>query len=150
MADPSHLSSQFWGRGIDHMFPEGSAPIRTAPWPSMGRSKLVMDYDPGIVQEALHRPPVLHEIDPRTLRATQPSITRQGVDFYTHDETYRTTGRTFADQGNVGNKFPFIYEREDGQRLILAGHHRSAAALAKGEPVVARLERGPWGPPRQR
>lgn len=143
-----NLSNQFYGRGMEALFPEGSAPIRTAPWPSAGRRKDRRDYDPDIVREAITSPPVLSEVDPRNLRATQPMITHQGVDYYYNDPTYEATGRTFADPDNPGNKYPVVYKREDGQNLLLSGHHRAAADLAKGRNTRAIVREGPWGPQR--
>lgn len=148
VADFSHLQAhQFFGEGVDNLFPHG-APITSTPWAGMSRQKKVKDYDPGVVREALSAPPVLSEVDPRDLRSTQPMVTREGVEYYSGD-TYAQTGRTFAEQGNVGNRHPFIYRREDGQNLILAGHHRAAAALVQGRPLRAQVVEGPWGPLRR-
>lgn len=146
-------ANQFWGRGIEHLFPEGSAEKRTAPWEGMSRTKADQDYDSEVVKDALRHPPQPVDIDPRGVRATQPSITKGGVKYYAEDETYRETGETYADKANVGNKFPMVYQREGkdgrpGENLLLSGHHRAAAALVKGEPLRAIIVRGPWGPPR--
>lgn len=140
---------QLFGKGFEAMFPEGSAPSRAAPWPSFGRRKDVKDYDQELVTRTLLDPPELSFIDPRTLRATQPAITSSGVDFYYNDPSYRETGKTFETGENLGNRYPFIYQREDGQNLILSGHHRAATALAKGEALQAIIISGPWGPPRK-
>jgi hypothetical protein len=145
MAAGDNLGDQFYGRGLDSLFPEGSSSIRTAPWQSASRRKANQDYDPDVARHLLRNPPSLSEVDPRTLRATQPMIHRPGVEHYMGSE-YGETGRTFADNDKVGNKFPLVYKREDGQSLILSGHHRAAAALAKGEPLRAIVGEGPWGP----
>lgn len=146
-------AEQFWGaasggredEAVDRMFP--GAPTTTPPWPQAGRRKDVKDYDEGIVHAMLAKPPELSHVDPRTLSATQPAITRAGVRYYLGRQ-FNDTGKTFADQGNVGNIHPVVYHREGGTSMLLSGHHRAAAALLRGEPLVVREVRGPWGPPR--
>jgi hypothetical protein len=130
-----------------HLF--GSSPMTPAPWPRASRRKNQEDYDPEIVAAALRGPRELQPIDPRKLHATQPSITRQGVDYYLTDE-YKETGRTFADQGNPGNRHPVVYDREDGQSMLLSGHHRGASALLSAEEFGGIRVAGPWGPMRGR
>jgi GNAT superfamily N-acetyltransferase len=143
-----------FGKGsLHHMFPvdeDGPASTTAVPWPAAARNKNRRDYDPEVVKNAMQNPHHYHseEIDPRDLHATQPSITRAGVSHYMSDE-YKTKGTTFADQHNIGNQRPTIYQREDGQNLILAGHHRAAAALLKGEPLHGVVLQGPWGPNRR-
>ena len=67
-------------------------------------------------------------------------------------DQFREHGQTFADQHNIGNRYPFVYSRtrEGGEvdHLLLAGHHRAASALLKGEPLMARHVEGGWGPDR--
>lgn len=123
--------------------------VAPAPWARGARRKDRMDYDRDVVTRALTGPPKTEEIDPVNLHATQPKITRGGVQYYMGDQ-YDRTGRTFADMGNAGNRFPVVYEREDGQNLLLSGHHRATAALLKGQPLRARRTSGPWGAPRRR
>jgi len=90
---------------------------------------------------------VLTDVDPRGVRATQPSVTRPGVSYYLTTR-YQRTGHTFADYHRVANRFPVVYQREDGEQLIISGHHRAAVALLNGKQLAARLVAGPWGPPR--
>lgn len=47
------------------------------------------------VRELLNTAPVLLEVDPRELSATQPLVTRAGVEHYM-GEVYPRTGRTYA------------------------------------------------------
>lgn len=141
-------AAQWYGQGLDSVWPVDSSPTKVVPWKQFSRRRDVQDYDGALVREALLNPPELQLIDPRGLRATQPSITRTGVDFYANDEAYRLTGQTHEFGDKLGNRYPFIYLREDGQALILAGHHRATAALLKGEPLEAIVISGPWGPPR--
>ena len=88
----------------------------------------------------------LERIDPRLLLATQPGLQRPAIEYYLGDK-YRTLGRPFAEPHNPGNKYPVIYRYRrphDGetQMMILAGHHRSTAALLQGRPVFARVIEG--------
>lgn len=117
------------------------------PWPRAGRRKDRADYDKDVVTRGLSQPAQVEDVDPRFLHVTQPHIVRAGVVHYMGDE-YDRTGRTFADQGNVGNAFPVVYDRDDGYRLLLSGHHRATAALLKGRGLAARRFSGPWGPER--
>jgi hypothetical protein len=127
----------------------GDAPSTSAPWPRAGRLKSRQDYDKDLVREVISDPEHHHmaEIDPRELHATQPSITRAGVAHYLGGD-YERTGETFADKHNPGNRRPVVYRREDGQNLLLSGHHRATAALLQGRPLRALVIDGPWGPGR--
>jgi hypothetical protein len=130
---------------VEAMF--GGSLIRSAPWQRAPRRKSQAPYDKRLVHEELSRPPEaanFADVDPRRLLATQPSVTRGGVAYYMSPQ-FHQTGRTFADQGNVGNAHPFVYNR-DGQDMLLSGHHRAAAALLQGRPLRARRVEGSWGP----
>ena len=122
-------------------------PTRPLPWSSVhGRgTKTHRPYDRAKVKEALQQPPTLEDVDPRTLHGTQPSITRVATQHYMQGD-HHETGETYADQGNVGNAHPVIYQRDDGVNLILSGHHRAAKALFKGHPLRARVVRGGMEP----
>lgn len=139
---------QFYGRGFDHLFPEGSAPITTVPFPRASRRKNQSPWEEGKVHEALRQPPQPVEVDPRTLHASQPMVTSEGVKHYMSGE-YERTGRTFADQHVAGNRMPVVYERENTQgvktNVILSGHHRAAAALVQGKNLRAIVVKGGWG-----
>lgn len=145
-------AEQFYGQGIDRLFPPGTFEKRGTPWGMAGGSKHHGPYDRDIVREALRRPPELTEVDPVDLIATQPHILRPHVNYYLSDE-YQRTGRTSEPGDNVGNRFPVVYRRDPSpinpdaghQNLILSGHHRAAAALVKGEPLRAIYLEGPWG-----
>lgn len=145
-------SEQFWGKGLEGLFPEGSSEKTVAPWPQPAHLKHLDDYDRELVRQTLIRPPKLQEVDPRELRRMQPSVTRGGVEHYMADE-YHRTGRTYEAGERRGNEYPFIYQRDPNpinpdsgiENLILAGHHRSAAALVQGKPLRAIIVRGPWG-----
>jgi hypothetical protein len=116
-------------------------------------------YDKGVVHDAVKqvRDGQVHltEVDPRYLYATQPEITRVGINHYLEHEG---TEASFADTHNSGNKYPVIYKRDnragnpdmpswwnDHDHIILSGHHRAAAALLRGEQFKAVLVEGPHG-----
>jgi len=139
---------------VDAMF--GDLPKASTPWPRAQQQKNRQTYDPKIVYNELVKPVDsdrgLVPVDPRHLQATQPHLVRAAVRHYMSDQ-FRTTGQTFADAHQVGNAHPFVYSRqrddaENPDEIIWAGHHRAAAALLKGEPLMARRVEGGWGPER--
>lgn len=134
--------NRYWGAGdVDALF-QGH-PTRPAPFPLASQRKDRHTYDREAVQKALSGPPVLKEFDPRTLHTLQPSVTRAGVKHYMSGEHERT-GETFADGHQTGNQHPFVYEREDGQNILLAGNHRATGKLLEGKPLLARSTEGSW------
>jgi hypothetical protein len=149
-------ASAHWGTNtMDNLFPEGR-PITGVPFPAAGRSKTNDDYDRDLVQKTLSNPtPTTTPVDPRGLRATQPSITRPGVDYYMHDVNYQKTGEPYADKHNLGNQWPVVYRRpkaadpDTSEDVLLSGHHRATSALLRGEQLDARLIEGDWGKPRR-
>lgn len=136
---------KFWGGGLAAMFPSDSLSV-PAPFPSAAKHKKLQAYDQELVNEAV-RAGVTTEIDPRSLYATQPSVTRDGVRHYLESPDV-----LYADQTQAGNQTPVIYRRDEGngrvRNLILSGTHRAAAALAAGRPLTAIVVDGPWGSPR--
>lgn len=147
-----------WGRGVEAMFPPDASPVQVTPWPRAARSKTNQDYDPEVVRQALSEPPRLTSVDPRSLRATQPSVTAPGVRHYVESPEYERIGRTYADQDNPGNRFPVVYSRHPNwpersnnpTNLLLSGHHRGASALVQGKQFDVIHVEGGWGPPRRR
>ena len=107
---------------------------QVAPWPKAGATKSnPRGYDPDLVQRAILNPQQhMREMDPRSLHATQPWVTREGVSYYMGEE-YNRTGRTFKDMSEAGNRFPVVYTDVQGRNRLLSGHHRATAALLKGE-----------------
>lgn len=130
-----------YGSGdIDTVF--GGKPISTAPWPKSGRTKGVPAHRRTLINETLSAPPVLEDVDPRPLHATQSSVVREHANYYM-GEGYEDTGRTAADQDQVGNQYPVVYARPNGSWDILSGHHRALVALVKGQALRARVIRDP-------
>lgn len=119
--------------GLSGIF--GPSPVGGAPWPRAPRRKGERLYAADLVREGLREPHTVESVDPTILYATQPNLTRPGVEYYLSGE-YLRTGRTFAD-GSVGNRVPVVYVNSRGEHLILSGHHRAAAALINREPLNA-------------
>jgi len=141
------------GGGLDKLFPRDwdsnePALMAVTPWKMAGGRKNQTQYDQGLVKDALQNPD-RYRVAPMNLgdpnlRSTQHSVTRSGVQHYMSDD-YRARGTLYADQGNAGNQKPMVYHRDDGQSLILSGHHRAAAGLLGDKPVDAIHVHGPWG-----
>jgi hypothetical protein len=112
------------------------APRIIVPWPSAGRRKSEPRV-PVAIENILTGPPRLHEVDPRTLFASQPWVLRSHAAYYLTGE-WELTGRTSADMHSSANRYPTFAERR-GQLVIVTGHHRSLAALIEGRPVLARV-----------
>lgn len=140
---PNFRLDTLWDAGeVDVLF-DGEL-RRPTPWGSARRSKVLRDYDADALAAAIDVAPNLVEVDPRDLYATQPSVIRSGVTYYLGAEYY-ASGRTYADYDRAVNRYPVIYRREDGQSLILSGHHRATAALLRGRSLLARVAQGGWG-----
>ncbi len=129
---------------VDSMFK--GAPKTTVPWPQGGRLRGIPKIDPRLIRDVLASPAVLAEVDPTTLHANQPWIVAEHVAYYLGDQ-WRRTGRTSADRWEAANRFPLVLPDYRGRPTIVAGHHRSAAALLRGEPVLARVAPGTWDAP---
>ena len=120
-------------------------PTGTTMWPRGGKSKKGTEWDKGRVKAALEAPKErqnVRPVDPRQLHATQPSVTRTGVNYYMGND-YKDTGRTFADHQNTGNAQPVVYRHESGKNFLLSGHHRATAAVLQGEQLNALIVEPP-------
>ena len=135
--------------GFRQLFP-GEQSSALTPWSGVGGLKHRAPYEQSKVSAALREPASkLVEVDPRNLRATQPEITRAGVEYYMGQE-HRRTGETFADRMSPGNRYPVVYSRThpvtgNVENMILSGHHRAAAALLQGRQLHARYIQGGYG-----
>lgn len=121
---------------LKKLFPNDEPQV-IAPWPKTGRTKGKPLFDPQKVVEAVQNP-VLHDVDPTTLKSTQGWVTRAGVAHYLTPE-YDRTGKVFADADQPTNRYPVVLRRANGDNVILSGHHRAAAALVSGKPLRAIL-----------
>jgi hypothetical protein len=113
-------------------------------------SSFAKAFDGEMVKSHLARQPSaaeLEQVDPRKLLATQPGIQRAAVQYYP-GSAYGRLGRPYAEPHSPGNKYPVIYRYTTPaagrhECMILAGHHRSTAALLQARPVLARVIEGP-------
>ena len=130
---------------LETLFPPTAGPVTPAPFPQAKQKKREVLYDKTWVRQAIAAQSNgdVELVDPSKLSATQYGVTRPGVAYYLTD-TYWLTGETYADMEKLSNRFPLIYIKETGESLILAGHHRSTAALLKSEPLLAIVVRVPW------
>lgn len=140
MTDASSTHARF-----ERLFPPDASPVVPAPFHAAKRLKGQQLHRDDWVREAVvaQSNGDLEYVAPAELSATQPGVTRPGVAYYLTDR-FALTGDTYADQEKLSNRFPLVYVRESGEALILAGHHRSTAALLKQEHVLAIVIREPW------
>ena len=108
------------------------------PWPRAGRTKTTPLYDREVVGAFVDEPPQLVDVDPSSLWCTQPWVLRSHVRHYLSG-VWERTGRTSADMHVRANRYPLLYTDAKDRTIILAGHHRSLAAILLGRPVRARL-----------
>jgi GNAT superfamily N-acetyltransferase len=148
------VEHRHWGGGLESLFPsdeDGPRSVAAVPWQQAGMRKDRKTYDENLVARSITHPHEfpIEDVDPRDLRATQPKVIRAGVKHYMENPE-RTYGEDNGGDRRLGNDVPRIYHREDGQKIILSGHHRAAAALLKGEPLKAMVIHGGWGEERRR
>jgi hypothetical protein len=138
LSDASALLDRLWGSAdLARVFPNAIAKA-TLPWPRGRRLPGGRLFDRASLDAELAEPlPAIALLDPRTLWASQPYVTRAGVEYYLGSRWFRT-GDTYADQHVMFNRLPVVERRADGTDVLLGGHHRSCAALLAGEPVLAR------------
>jgi hypothetical protein len=144
--EPYHRPHRLHGQGVDAMFSGGST---TKPWTAntggnspmrLGnrRQDLIAASIIGGMRGFAHP----ENIDTRWLQMSQDAVAHHVVKHYAENPEYHDTGVTFADQEHKGNRIPLVYQREEhGDRTILSGHHRAAAALAMGKPLRALVVR---------
>lgn len=101
-----------------------------APWHSGNRRRALTLLDD------IQVPVRLRPVDPRRLSCTQTWVVRHHVEYYLTGEWERT-GRTSADRGQAANRFPIVVGD-----TIVAGHHRTAAALLAGRMLLVRAVEG--------
>ena len=114
---------------------EGAAKT-IVPWPSAGRRKGEPRTPVATVEQLPTAPPRLHEVDPRTVRESTVGASNPHGDYLTVE--WKLTGLTSADMHSSANRYPTFADL-NGKLVINAGHHRSLAALIRGQPVLARI-----------
>jgi hypothetical protein len=130
---------------LGRLFAPTAGPVRPVPFPRAKQLKRQVLYNYAWAREAIAAQSNgdVELVDPSTLSATQYGITKPGVAYYLTRQ-YARTGATYADQDKLANRFPLIYIKDGGESLIIAGHHRSTAALLRNEPLLAIVVREPW------
>lgn len=136
--DAERLVQRLWGTGdLSAVFHQSAVKV-TLPWPRAGRMPDGHLFDrPSLEAELAEPVPAIALLDPRTLWASQPYVTRAGVEYYLGPRWFRT-GETYADRHVAFNRLPVVERRGDGTDVLLGGHHRSCAALLAGQPVLVR------------
>jgi len=143
---PDHVRDQFsrvfamYGSNDINQISDNDAVAAPISYPTASRTKKAPLYDKAAVREELTSPRSAQTVasqDPRLLHASQPGITKAGVRHYMSDE-YEQTGETYADKDNIGNQMPVVYNKSNGQNVLLSGHHRAQAALLQGRQFDAR------------
>ena len=139
-------ADQFYGKGLNSLFPEGGSEVTTIPFPAAGRRKDRDAYDKDLVHKTLANPVSTEQFDPRTLHATQPGVTRGGVAHYMDPSNQGL----YANAHEAGNQHPVIYSRKDcvdcpETHMLLSGHHRATAALLQGRQLTGVRVQGGWG-----
>lgn len=128
---------RLWGCGdVDALF--GTSLRTTTPWARGGKDRRGPTYDRPAVAALCVQTVGLIDVDPRTVRCSQPWLVREHVEYYLTGQ-WEISGRTSADQHLEANRFPIIVPDRTGNPVILAGHHRTAAALIEARPVRARV-----------
>jgi len=116
----------------------GYHPVGSVPWEKTDR---YAPYDKELVGHVLNQdntPETVRDFDPRALHANQPSLVSPHFLHY-----FEGKEGLASDKDQRGNAMPFVYiQKSTGIHRILAGHHRAAAALVKGEPLRARFAIG--------
>ena len=133
-AGTTERSAKMFGKGINGMFPANAkgerSPKTVIPFAGAARLKSEPMYDKKAVAKGIAEGKLV-DVDPRNLRASQPSVSLPGVQHYLQGKP-----GLFDSQGGAANKNPIIYVRR-GQKNILTGHHRAAAALLAGKTFKA-------------
>jgi hypothetical protein len=124
---------------LDALF--NGCPRTVVPWKSATLAKGRAASDREVIRSILASRVVLTEVDPTCLRASQPFILLEHVRYYLGLE-WEHTGRTSADGSSALNRFPLVLPDQRGSLRIVAGHHRAAAALITGRPLLARTRAG--------
>jgi hypothetical protein len=139
VTDSTERCSRWWGiSDLDVVFSGGDRIV--CPWPSARRRKGTPLVAPDVTGALLAGGPHLADVDPRHLRCTQTWVLHHHVAWYLTG-AWERTGTTSADRGKAHNRYPLIHQDDRGDLVILAGHHRSMAALIEGRPIRARVLR---------
>lgn len=130
------LVERLWGcDDPDQLF--GVHARTPAPWPRAPRRKDRPAVDLDAVAVLVRSLVALRDVDPRGLWSSQPWVLREHVGYY-RTGRWERTGETAADRFSEHNQFPIVLDDHRGRPVIVAGHHRAAAALLAGRPLTVR------------
>lgn len=130
-------AARLWGAGDLGALFTGGAPKVVCPWPQASRTRGQAPLADVVVPVLLDAPVWLDDIDPRWLYSPQPWVVLEHAAYYLTGRWERT-GETSADRYEPSNQYPIIASDHRGRDVILAGHHRSTAALIQGLPLRCR------------
>ena len=128
-----------FAKGVKSVFPDGASDVAPVPFQAAATVDGEDLIDQAVVDNYLSQPVRLSNFDPRSLYATEPTVTRQGVEHYLEKsggrprDSYAMTGALYGDADEAGNQHPVIYRNPQTEELVIvSGHHRAAAALVEG------------------
>jgi hypothetical protein len=133
-------ADRVYGQGIESMFSGGKVED-IAPWKTYSRKKgqkSTWFVDQDLLAKARRGDAVEQDVDPRYLYNLQGGLTLEGVQRYVNDPNAAP-----APDGGWVNDRPVVYQRANGDRILLSGNHRAAAALVQGRPLRAVLVQEP-------
>lgn len=122
---------------MDAVF-RGGVPRVPCPWPRLGATRTRPAPSRLVTAEMVQREVRLVEVDPRILWCSQGWVVLEHARYYTTGRWERT-GVTSADRHVVANRFPLVVRDDRDRFVIVAGHHRSLAALVMGRRLLCRL-----------
>ncbi|MEN9821950.1 MAG: hypothetical protein RLZ04_376 [Actinomycetota bacterium] len=131
-----YLSTIYGCGSLDALFVHGADRI-TCPFPQAPQRKNETRPKGLFTHELTSSAARLTFVDPRVLHGSQSWILRQHVGYYL-TERWELTGIPSAED-TPGNRFPTVVEDAAGRLVIVAGHHRAAAALIRGVGLLCRL-----------
>jgi hypothetical protein len=143
---------RYWGTQDPALLFNGAS-VTTIP---LKQAPFAKGYDTALVREAVSyypRATAIAWLDPRALLATQPGIQRPALMHYL-GRSYDLWGMPFESVSRT-NRIPLVYTynhpiSEVIQHMVLVGHHRTCAALLRGELLMTRQVYGPVWPQGQR
>lgn len=122
---------------LDAAFP-GQAVKTVCPFPRAGHLRNGPTPHQRFTPELMAGPVHLSEVDPCTLWSSQGWVVREHAAYYLTG-AWERRGVTSADRSSASNRWPVVVIDHLERPVIVAGHHRSLAALLQGRPLVARV-----------
>ena len=127
----------FGADGVDAAFPN-QAVKAVCPFPRAGHVRNGLTPHQRFTPELMASPVHLTEVDPCRLWSSQGWVVRQHAAYYLNG-AWERSGVTSADRESASNRWPVVVIDHLDRPVIVAGHHRSLAALLQRRPLVARV-----------